>query len=118
MWRFIVISLMLSSITGIALNLLSASIDRKQKAFHSLELKIAKQNEKMKVLKAEWAFHTKPEKIAELASQNLQMSDTKFHQIVHATSFSLRNSAWKMQKGISSERLVAASSTINLKDNN
>ena len=79
MWRFIVISLMLSSITGIALNILSTSIDKKQKYLDNLEFKIAKQNERMKVLKAEWAFNTKPEKIAKLASENLLMTTTQFH---------------------------------------
>ena len=48
MWRFIVISLMLSSITGIALNILSTSIDKKQKYLDNLEFKIAKQNERMR----------------------------------------------------------------------
>jgi len=118
MWRFIVISLMLSSITGIALNILSTSIDKKQKYLDNLEFKIAKQNERMKVLKAEWAFNTKPEKIAKLASENLQMTTTQFHQIVNATSFPLRASAWKMKEGISSERLIAASSSIKISEQN
>tara|TARA_B100001173_G_C15952827_1_gene532163 strand:- start:627 stop:983 length:357 start_codon:yes stop_codon:yes gene_type:complete len=109
MWRFLIICLFFASSTGIVLNLLSNSIEEKQKFIAHLESDLEHQKERMKILNAEWAFVTSPKKIASLASTNLNMSNVKYNQIIEIDSLSIRSSAWKMQEGATSKSIVSAS---------
>ena len=106
MWKFSIICSFMAIFTGIALNLISNSIQDKRKQLSKLEEKIEKKIEKLKILETEWEFHTQPKKLIELAENKLGMSSKEIEQLGNMKTVEIRSSAWKMNLGISKEYLL------------
>jgi hypothetical protein len=109
MWRYAVICLIFASMTGIGLNILSNALTAKQKYLENLQSSIKVQNERLRILKTEWAFFTNPQKLEALVISNLDMHSVKHNQIIKVEDLSLRSSAWKMEEGVSRKNLISAS---------
>ena len=102
MWKFSIICSFMAIFTGIALNLISNSIQDKRKQLSKLEEKI----EKLKILETEWEFHTQPKKLMQIAENKLGMSSKEIEQLSNIKTVEIRSSAWKMNLGISKQRLL------------
>ena len=109
MWKFSLICCFIAVSTGIALNLISNSIQDKTKYLAHLENEINKKVEKLHILQTEWEFHTHPEKLMEVANNKLGMSSRKINQIGIIETVKLRGSAWASQKELSTENLLKIS---------
>ena len=109
MWKFSLICCFIAISTGIALNLISNSIQDKTKYLSHLENKINKKVEKLHILQTEWEFHTHPEKLMEVANNKLGMSSRKINQIGFIETIKLRRSAWVTQLELSTEKLLKTS---------
>ena len=109
MWKFSLICCFIAISTGIALNLISNSIQDKTKYLSHLENQINKKVEKLHILQTEWEFHTHPEKLMEVANKKLGMSSRKINQIGIIEAVKLRGSAWASQNELSTEKLLKIS---------
>ena len=109
MWKFSLICCFIAISTGIALNLISNSIQDKTKYLSHLENQINKKVEKLHILQTEWEFHTHPAKLMEVASNKLGMSPRKINQIGIIETIRLRGSAWASQKELTTEKLLKIS---------
>mgnify|MGYP007063427286 FL=1 len=109
MWKFFTICLSFAIFTGIALNIISSSIQNKQDQLLALNKEIEKKNEELKIINTEWSFLTHPKKITKLVEENLGMLTRDNNQTGNIEIVSLRGSAWKMGKGISNKVLIKSS---------
>ncbi len=71
-----------------------------------MEEKIEKKIEKLKILETEWEFHTQPKKLMQIAENKLGMSSKEIEQLSNIKTVEIRSSAWKMNLGISKQRLL------------
>ena len=106
MWKFSIICSFMAIFTGIALNLISNSIQDKRNQLSKLEEKIEKKIEKLKILETEWEFHTQPKKLMQIAENKLGMSSKEIEQLRNIKTVKIRSSAWKMNLGISKTTLT------------
>ena len=109
MWKFFTICLSFAIFTGIALNVISSSIQNKQDQLLALNKEIEKKNEELKILTTEWSFLTHPKKITKLVEENLGMLTRNNNQTGKIEIVSLRGAAWKMGKGISNKAIIKSS---------
>ena len=109
MWKFSLICCFIAISTGIALNLISNSIQDKTKYLSHLENQINRKFEKLHILQTEWEFHTHPEKLMKVANNKLGMSSRKINQISTLETIKLRGSAWASQEELSTEKLLEIS---------
>ena len=109
MWKFFTICLSFATFTGIALNIISSSIQNKQNQLLALNKEIEKKNEELKILNTEWSFLTHPKKITKLVEGNLGMLTRNNKQTGKIEIVSLRGAAWKMGNGISNKVLIKSS---------
>ena len=106
MWKFSIICSFMAVFTGIALNLISNSIHDRRKQLSALEKKIEQKIEKLKILETEWEFHTKPDKLVQIAEDKLGMSTKEVEQFGEIKIVKLRSSAWKLDLDVSKENLL------------
>ena len=106
MWKFSIICSFMAIFTGIALNLISNSIHYKRKQLSKLEKRIEQNIEKLKILETEWEFNTQPDKLMQIAEDKLGMSTKEVEQFGEIEIVKLRNSAWKMDLGVTKENLL------------
>ena len=92
--------------TGIALNLISNSIHDRRKQLSALEKKIEQKIEKLKILETEWEYHTQPDKLMQIAEDKLGMSTKEVEQFGEIKIVKLRNSAWKLDLGVTKDNLL------------
>jgi hypothetical protein len=116
MWKFSLICCFIAISTGIALNIISNTIQEKTKHLAKLEDQINNKVEKLHILETEWEFHTHPEKLMEVANNKLGMSSRKINQIGIIETVKLRRSAWASQLELSTEKLLKTSLKKNPKD--
>ena len=109
MWKFSLICCFIAISTGIALNLISNSIQDKTKYLAQIENQINKKVEKLHILQTEWEFHTHPKKLMEIANNKLGMSSRKINQIGNIETIKLRGSAWASLEELSTEQLLEIS---------
>ena len=109
MWKYFTICLSFAIFTGIALNIISSSIQNKQDHLLALNKEIEKKNEELKIINTEWSFLTHPKKITKLVEENLGMLTRNFNQTGNIEIVSLRGAAWKMGKDISNKVLIKSS---------
>ena len=109
MWKYFTICLSFTIFTGIALNIISSSIQNKQDRLLALNKEIEKKNEELKILNTEWSFLTHPKKITKLVEENLGMLTRNNNQTGNIEIVSLRGAAWKMGKDISNKVLIKSS---------
>ena len=114
MWKFFTICLSFAIFTGIALNVISSSIQDKQDQLQALNLEIEKKNEELKILNTEWSFLTHHQKITKLVEGNLGMLTRNNNQTGNIEIVSLRGAAWKMGKGVSNKVIIKSSINKNL----
>ena len=114
MWKYFTICLSFAIFTGIALNVISSSIQNKQDRLLALNKEIEKKNEELKILNTEWSFLTHPQKITKLVEGNLGMLTRNNNQTGNIEIVSLRGAAWKMGKDISNKVIVKSSFNNNL----
>ena len=114
MWKYFTICLSFAIFTGIALNIISSSIQNKQDQLLALNKEIEKKNEELKIINTEWSFLTHPKKITKLVEENLGMLTRNFNQTGNIEIVSLRGAAWKMGKDISNKVIVKSSFNNNL----
>ena len=105
MWKFSIICSFMAIFTGIALNLISNSI-QKRKQLSELEKRIEQKIEKLKILETEWEFHTQPDKLMQIAEDKLGMSTKEVEQFAKIEIVKLRSSAWKLDLGVTKENLL------------
>ena len=106
MLRYTIICLSIAIITGMGLNILSGLIESRQKELDKLSEMIDFEVNRINVLKAEWAFQTHPAKLQKHAENVLMMSNPKENQFIKVSELPLRNSAWKMDKGVSNKQII------------
>ena len=106
MWKFSIICSFMAIFTGIVLNLISNSIHDRRKQLSALEKKIEQKIEKLKILETEWEFHTKPDKLVQIAEDKLGMSTKEVEQFGEIKIVKLRSSAWKLDLDVSKENLL------------
>ena len=106
MWKFFTTCLSFAIFTGIALNIISSSIQNKQDQLLALNKEIKKKNEELKILNTEWSFLTHPKKITKLVEENLGMLTRNNNQTKNIEIVSLRGAAWKMGKDISNKVII------------
>ena len=106
MWKFSIICSFMAIFTGIALNLISNSIHDRRKQLSALEKKIEHKIEKLKILETEWEYHTQPNKLMQIAEDKLGMSTKEVEQFGEIKFVKLRNSAWKLDLGVTKENLL------------
>ena len=92
MWKFSLICCFIAISTGIALNLISNSIQDKTKYLSQLENQINKKVEKLHILQTEWEFHTHPEKLMELANNKFTTLSSRWKYIMDGTRHAFINS--------------------------
>ena len=61
---------------------------------------------RINILKAEWAFQTQPAKLQKHAENILMMTNPKENQFIKISEVPLRDSAWKMNRGVSNKQLI------------
>ena len=106
MLRYTIICLSIAIITGMGLNILSNLIESRQKQLDKLSEMIDFEVNRINVLKAEWAFQTHPAKLQKHAEKVLMMVNPKENQFIKVSDLPLRNSAWKMDKGVSNKQII------------
>lgn len=106
MWKFSIICSFMAVFTGIALNLISNLIHDKRKQLSELEKIIEQKIEKVKILETEWEFHTQPDKLMQIAEDKLGMSTKEVEQFGEIKIVRLRNSAWKLDLGVTKKNLL------------
>ena len=106
MLRFTIICLSIAIITGMGLNILSGLIESRQKELEKISEMIDSEVNRINILKAEWAFQTQPVKLQKHAENILMMTNPKENQFIKINEVPLRNSAWKMNKGVSNKQLI------------
>ena len=111
MLRYTIICLTIASLTGIGLNILSGLIENRQKELSRLTNLIEIENDRMRILEAEWAFQTQPKKLIKNAEKFLLMSNPKNKQFIQISELPVRSSAWKMEKDVSRKQIITASFT-------
>ena len=114
MWKYFTICLSFAIFTGIALNIISSSIQNKQDQLLALNKEIEKKNEELKIINTEWSFLTHPKKITKLVEENLGMLTRNNNQTGKIEIVSLRKAAWKMGKDVSNKVIVKSSINNNL----
>ena len=114
MWKYFTICLSFTIFTGIALNIISSSIQNKQDQLLALNKEIEKKNEELKIINTEWSFLTHPKKITKLVEENLGMLTRNSSQTGNIEIVSLRGAAWKMGKDISNKAIIKSSLNNNL----
>mgnify|MGYP001189938950 FL=1 len=106
MLRYTIICLSIAIITGMGLNILSGLIESRQKELAKISEMIDSEVNRINILKAEWAFQTQPAKLQKHAENILMMTNPKENQFIKISEVPLRDSAWKMNRGVSNKQLI------------
>lgn len=90
--RFVLLSCLIVALLGSALYFAKLSVDEQYRTLKQLEIKIKSQTEHNYVLKAEWTFLTRPERLLRLSNNLLGMNSITPERILPISSIPMKRS--------------------------
>ena len=90
--RFVLLSCLVVAVLGSTLYFAKLSVDEQYRTLKQLEIKIKSQTEHNYVLKAEWTFLTRPERLLRLSNHLLGMNSITPERILPISSIPMKRS--------------------------
>ena len=91
--RFVLLSCLIVAVLGSGLYFAKLTVDEQYRTLKQIELEIKSQTEHNYVLKAEWTFLTRPERLLRLSNSLLEMNSITPERILPISSIPMRRSA-------------------------
>ncbi len=105
--RFVLLSCLIIAMLGSGLYFAKLTVDEQYRTLKKLEQEISSQTEHNYVLKAEWTFLTRPERLLRLSNSLLGMNSITPERILPISSIPMRRSATKLIKNAGGAKNVA-----------
>ena len=90
--RFVLLSCLIVAVLGSGLYIAKLTVDEQYRTLKQLELEIKSQTEHNYVLRAEWTFLTRPERLLRLSNSLLRLNSITPERILPISSIPMRRS--------------------------
>ena len=105
--RFVLLCCLIIAILGSGLYFAKLTVDEQYRTLKQLKQEINSQREHNYVLKAEWTFLSRPERLLRLSNSLLEMNSITPERILPISSIPMRHSATNLVTNADGEKNVA-----------